>query len=214
MASLRRIGKTYYVRYRINGREFSENIGKNISKIVAQRLLRQFEEKLALNKLGLKDPEAILINDYLDMYLGWVCKNQAPKTYEIKKGARKTFELLLSKKEHRHVIHLSDITTSLVEKYKMFRLDGRVTNRTINIELNFLSNSIITAKEWGYRVADVSVKRLKETKKLPRYFSKSEIKLLLSNASKYLHQIITISLFTGLRINEFLSENVFDGYEV
>jgi len=205
MASLRKVGKTYYVRYRINGREYCENIGKNIPKTVASRLLRQFEEKLALQKLGLKDPELIAICDYLDLYLEWVSKNQAKKTFEIKKGARKTFASFLSQREHRHIVHLNDITTPLIEKYKMSRLNDGVSNRTINIELNFLSNCIVIAKEWGYRVGDVKIKRLREVKKIPRYFSQSEIKILLGNASKYLHQIITISLFTGLRINELLN---------
>ena len=205
MASLRKIGQTYYVRYRVNGKEFSEKIGKNISKTIAQRLLRQFEEKLALKKLGLKDPENISINNFFDLYLNWVSKNQAKKTFDIKQVARKNIHIFLAQKENKHIVYLNDITTSLVEKYKIFRLDQYVSNRTINIELNFLSNCLNTAKEWEYKVSEVKIKRLKETKKIPRYFSKEEIKLILNNASKYLHQIITISLFTGLRINELLN---------
>ena len=69
MASLRKIGKTYYVRYRKNGKEFSQKLGSNITKAVAQKLLRQYEEKLALDKLGLREPESILISDFLDQYL-------------------------------------------------------------------------------------------------------------------------------------------------
>lgn len=205
MASLRKIGKTYYIRYRINGKQYTVKLGTNISKAVALRLLRQYEEKIALKKLGLKDPENISINEFFNQYLDWTSKNQAKKTYEIKKGARKNFETFLNAKESKGVIFLQDITTAIIEKYKIHRLNQNVTNRTINIELNFLSNCIKTAKEWDYKVGETKIKRLQETKKIPRYFSKQEIKLLLDNSSKYLHQIITISLFTGLRINELLN---------
>jgi len=211
MASLRKIGKTYYVRYRKNGKEFSQKLGSNITKAVAQKLLRQYEEKLALDKLGLREPESILISDFLDQYLHWVSKNQAVKTFEIKSGARKHLDRFFNQKDYRHVVYMMDISTSLIEQYKLFRLDQDVTNRTINIELNFISNCLIMAKEWGYRVGDVKVKRLREVKKVPRYFSKGEIKLLMDHGSKYLNQVITISLFTGMRINELLNlrwENV------
>ena len=115
------------------------------------------------------------------------------------------FFRFLAEKKQRNIQYLHEITTLVVEQYKLFRLNTGVANRSINIELNLISNAIKTATEWGYRVGDVSVKRLRESKKLPRYFSKTEIELLLGNASRYMHQIITISLFTGLRINELLN---------
>ena len=51
MASLRKVGKTYYIRYRINSKEFSKKF-KDISKSVVQKLPRQFEETLAGKKLS------------------------------------------------------------------------------------------------------------------------------------------------------------------
>jgi len=177
MASLRKIGQTYCVRYRKNGKEFSKKIGKNIPKATATKLLRQFEEKLALEKLGLKEPENILIAEFLEEYLQWVSKNQAPKTFEVKCCAKKHFGDFLNQKANSSVLYLHEITTASIEKYKLYRVDTGVSNRTINIELNFISNVLSVAKEGGYNVADVKVKRLKETKKFPRCFSKDEIQL-------------------------------------
>ena len=111
----------------------------------------------------------------------------------------------LAEKKQRNIQYIHELTTFVVEQYKLFRLNTGASNRSINIELNLISNAIETATEWGYRVGDVSVKRSRESKKLPRCFSKTEISLLLGNASRYIHQIITISLFTGLRINELLN---------
>ena len=75
-------------------------------------------------------------------YLFWVSKNQAKKTHLIKLGASKHFFAFLDLKDNKHILYIQDITTSLVEKYKLFRLDHGVTNRTINIELNFISNCL------------------------------------------------------------------------
>ena len=41
MASLRKVGKTYYVRYKKGEKEYTEKLGSNLTKRVAEQLLRR-----------------------------------------------------------------------------------------------------------------------------------------------------------------------------
>jgi site-specific recombinase XerD len=204
MASLRKVGLSYYIRYRVNYRQFEKKIGHKITKATAHKILREFEEKLALQKVGINTPESITYKEFFKDYLIWVKSNQAKNTYSIKCSARKRFEEFLEK-EFNTISQIQQFTTQVIEKYKLHRLGQGKANRTINIELNFISNTLVMAEEWGYLVPNIKIRRLKEDKKLPRYFSKDEVSRMISNSSKHLKQVITISIYTGLRINELLN---------
>tara|TARA_R110002110_G_C13362345_1_gene709529 strand:+ start:159 stop:350 length:192 start_codon:yes stop_codon:yes gene_type:complete len=58
MASLRKKGKSYYVRYKIDGSCKERKLGRNISKRVANQLLQRVEERLAFELQNRKDDEA------------------------------------------------------------------------------------------------------------------------------------------------------------
>ncbi|MAF36910.1 hypothetical protein CL622_07370 [archaeon] len=70
MASLRKLGLTYYVRYRLNGKQVSEKIGRNISKKVAKEMLQRVEERLARIKQDEQDKKLGI--DYKKMYLNLI----------------------------------------------------------------------------------------------------------------------------------------------
>ena len=67
MASLRKVGKTYYVRYKKGEKECTEKLGRNLTKRVAEQLLRRVEARLAWQKQDEID-KAIGVN-YKKMYL-------------------------------------------------------------------------------------------------------------------------------------------------
>lgn len=58
MASLRKKGKSYYVRYKIDGKCKEEKLGRNITKRFATKLLQRVEERLAFELQNRKDDEA------------------------------------------------------------------------------------------------------------------------------------------------------------
>ena len=60
MASLRKIGKTHYVRYRLDGKDKLEKLGSNITEEVAYKLLQRVEARLAFIKQDKKDIEAVI----------------------------------------------------------------------------------------------------------------------------------------------------------
>lgn len=72
MASLRKVGKTYYVRYKKGEKEFTEKLGSNLTKRVAEQLLRRVEARLAWQKQDEID-KAIGVN-YKKMYLNLLGK--------------------------------------------------------------------------------------------------------------------------------------------
>ena len=198
--------KTSYIRYRINGKMFRKKIGK-VSKAIALKILHRFEEELALRNMGIASSKSVAITEFFETYLSFVEKEQAHKTYLVKKLARDHFIRFLNHAKNRyvHIIYLQDINQGIVEHYKLYRLNQKVSHRTINIELSFLSNCMASAKEWGYTTVPFKIKLLAETKKQPRFFSQVELKLMLENASNHLKQIVIISIFTGLRIGELLN---------
>ena len=198
---------TSYIRYYINGKRFRRNIGK-VSKTVALQILHKFEDNLALKKMGIDAPQPISLITFIKEYMEWVRHNQAEKTYRSKNTSQKNLFIFLQTYSNRRVIssiELQDITSSTIEKYKQFRMTQNVTNRSINIELDFLSHLFKKAKEWNYIVPTIKLVKLKEVKKSPRFFSQEEINLLMTNSSFYLKQIIVIALNTGLRVSELLN---------
>ncbi|MFC1616833.1 tyrosine-type recombinase/integrase [Candidatus Margulisiibacteriota bacterium] len=206
MAALRKRKGIYAIAYRIDGKQFTKTLGK-IKLATAKQLLREFEEQLSKKKLGIHDPKKVLITDFKEEYLLWVKNNQTKSTYNIKELALRYFINFLASQKGIQLkyFYLYEITPIHIEKFKAKRLDDGVTKRTINIQLDAISNLIRKAKEWDYVVPDIKICRFKENKRLPRFFSKEEIKVLLKNTSKHLEQILLISLHTGIRSGELLS---------
>lgn len=208
MASLhkRKDTNTYYISYRINGKQFKKGLGK-VSREIALKAMRKLEDNLDLKKLGLQVPNKTTLKDFSKSYLEWVKNNQANNTLESKKVSIDHFKKFLSKttKYQADFFELHEITQELIEGFKGCRLRSGAKNRTINIELNCISHLLRIAKEWGYVVSESKIKKLKETQKLPRFFSEQEIQLLLPESSSYLKQIIIISLNTGMRIGEVMN---------
>ena len=192
--------------YRENGKLRRERIGK-VSKATATIILRQFEDDLALKKIGVTLPKHISIGMFMDEYMVRIKQNQAKNPYSSKCVSRrnitKYFQGTIKSFEKNFQLH--ELSTPLIEKYKRHRCNQQVNVKTINKELNFISSLIKTAKEWGYVVPDVTIKRYQEVQKEPRYFSHSEIHLLRTQSSQYVKQIIMIGLNTGMRIGEILN---------
>ena len=205
MASLNKIKDTYYILYRINGKLVRKKVGK-VPKSVADQMLKKFEDDIELSKTGLILPQAVSLSALFDQYMLWVSQNQASNTYELKKFSRKAFErFLLSDPRYSQVKTLQNLVQPVIEQFKVFRVGEKVSNRTINIELTFLSHCLNMAEEWGYIVPKIKIKKLAESKKLPRFLSNAEVSQLLEKANQHIKQVIYICIHTGLRIGELLN---------
>lgn len=191
--------------YRENGTQKQVNLG-HVSPTVARKCLAEFENKLAMRKMGIIEKQDITLESALCIYFAW-CKNkQAKKTLEIKEFAARNFKRFIkSAKKSGLDINMMEINNPLIERYTSKRKESGVCNRTINIELDFISNLIRKTREWEYMAPDIKIEHLREVKKAPRFFSDLEIELITKSASKHLMQIIQIGLYTGMRIGEMLN---------
>jgi site-specific recombinase XerD len=100
---------------------------------------------------------------------------------------------------------LEAINNENTEFYKAKRQSDGVTARTINIELQCLSNMLKKAVEWDYLKTIPIIKKLKEEKRPPRFLSLDEMERLIDSASSWLRPMIIVLRNTGLRSKEFFS---------
>tara|TARA_R110002012_G_scaffold16732_1_gene64119 strand:- start:310 stop:525 length:216 start_codon:yes stop_codon:yes gene_type:complete len=70
MASIRKVGKSHFVRYTIGKKHFTEKIGRNLSEKVAFELYQRVEERLARQKQDRIDKELGI--DYRKLYLNMI----------------------------------------------------------------------------------------------------------------------------------------------
>lgn len=206
MASLSKINGVFYAMYRVNGKQFKKRIGA-VPKTTALKCFLKLEEDLACTRMGLTLPKKIAIDMFFEEYLQYVKLNQAHKTYIQKKSSVNNFKHFMedNHRKYRHLTQLHNITPDIIENFKLYRKVTGVTNRTINMELNCLSNSMRFAEEWGYLFVPMRIKRLPEQRKQPRYLSKEELRYVMESASAYLKQVITLFVLTGMRASELLN---------
>ena len=175
-----------------------------MSKPIASIALRKIQEELSLKRLGIELPNRIMLKIFEEKYLNWVICNQRPRTLMRKKDSIKNLYRYMDTLPgyDKESIELQGITQELIEGFKAYRLKEGVTPRTVNVDLNCISNMLKIAKEWSYVVATTKTTKLRETRKMPRFFFDEEIKRLFDNSSRYLQSIITMGLNSGLRAGE------------
>ena len=82
-----------------------------------------------------------------------------------------------------------------------------VSNRTVNVDLTYLSQCLKKAKQWRLIIENPCeyIPKLPINKGRTRFFSQEEIQLLLGNANLYLERFIRMGIYTGLRCGELLN---------
>ena len=197
MASLQKKGNSYYIVQRIAGRCKWFRVGK-VDAHTAKRCLKQFESDSALNSFKITQAKPITLKQFIDSeYLPWSKSNKAPAS---------------SKSEGlscKHLIdYLKDILISQIDQYSLDRYiterTGKVSNRTINIELTCLNQMLNKAVEWGFieNKPIPKIRKLKEIKKAPRFLTIQELNILMQKATAWLKPFITFAVNTGMRAGE------------
>ncbi|MBI5787811.1 MAG: site-specific integrase [Candidatus Schekmanbacteria bacterium] len=201
MATIGRDKKGYwFVDYTWHGKRKRKSCGcGGDGKRVAEQLLSSVKLDIIQGKLGVV-PE-ISAAQFLHQYLEYAQANKARRSYERDVGIFKNFVPEFQDK------NLSQIFAENIEAYKARRL-ARVGKTTVNRELNTIKAAFAKAVEWGYLVKNPlkAVKKFKEPKSLPRFFSLPEIERILRTAEKapQFRAAIYLLLMTGMRRDEFL----------
>ena len=189
----------WYINYTWEGKRSRKWFGPGpMGKKRAELALADIILKIQHKKMGII--EDIPADQFFLQYLEYSRANKAPRSYERDLTIIKNIVYLLADK------NLSQIRAKEIEGYKSKRL-SEVSKATINKELNTVKAALNKAVEWGYLDKNplISVKRFKEPKRLPRFFSLQEIKLFLEAIDDpRLKPAVYLLLLTGMRRDELI----------
>ncbi|MGJ8694525.1 MAG: tyrosine-type recombinase/integrase [Thalassotalea sp.] len=173
---------TYYLFYRINGKQVNYRLGidgqitsaqardlaKDKSALVHQGVDVQAEKKKARIKTSLS--KFTTLSAFLEQKYFPFLKNRNPKTADkVMKALRSSFPKLNEKQ-------LEEITAWELEKWRSERLDSGVKPATVNRQINALQGCLSRAVEWGVIESHdlKTLKALKVDNSKVRYLSKDE----------------------------------------
>lgn len=165
---------------------------------IAQKFLADKTQDLYREDLGMV--KEISAEEFFAEYLEYSLANKAKKT--VQRDALTIGHLLpyIANK------NLNEVGPQLIEKYKTDRKVS-VKTSTINRDLNTIKAAFNRAVEWGYlkQTPLKSVKRYKEKKLPPRFFTHDEIRAFLRHFDNLnVKAAILLLLYTGMRRDEFM----------
>ncbi|MDH5705421.1 MAG: tyrosine-type recombinase/integrase, partial [Candidatus Aminicenantes bacterium] len=190
-------GKCWYIDVEADGRRFRKAHGKH--KKFAELYLKDIELKIAREEL--KIPTDAAIDEFFENFLKYAGAHVKPKSLEKFNTVINCFEDYRSR--FRTVNKVSKISAAFIENFKM-SLAAKVSNGTVNHYLKILSIIFNWAVQHnvvkGNPVKDV--RRFKVNTKEPRFFSREEIKLILSSCPARWYPDYMVLLHTGMRRGE------------
>ena len=182
----------YYIEYRCDRRRIREKVGHN--RKFAEIVLNKRKVEVAENKyLDKKKVTRIKFSDMADKYVEMFLKVNRPTWWKSEKHNLRHLGAFFGQK------YLHEITSLDVEKFKIERLKV-VGKNSVNKNLGCLRAMFNKAKEWDLYEGENPVHNRQffklENRRL-RYLEKEEIKLLLSNCSGHLKDIVEFAINTG-----------------
>jgi len=201
MATIRKIGKSWWVDYRVNGKRFRKRIGR--SKRIAELALKDIEVKIAKRRAGLETLTHKPLPDYIKEFEEYLTYHVKPRTKQRYMEAVRYLKAHLAE-NYPYLRLVSDITSQVIESYKIKRLNLGKKPATVNNELTSLKRFFSIAQKRGYTLKNPvkEVEMLKIEARIPRFLSEEEIKNILEKAEGEVKKIILILLNTGMRAGE------------
>ena len=218
MGNIYKREKVWYIDVRDKGRRIRKKIGS--SKKIAELALKDAEVKIARDEYGFGDND-IALNKFIERFIEYSQANHREATTKRYSAVIDHFQAFL--KTLRNVTFLSEVTTEVIDRYKIYRKsawvngngypvenDNEVTDKTrkgarahtINFEVDTLRMIFNLAVKWDYLKENPTkgVKRLKvDDSKPPRFLAKEECQKLLEASPPELYPVYFTFLNTGMR---------------
>jgi integrase len=218
MGSIYKRGKIWYIDVRAKGRRIRKKIGS--SKKIAELALKDAEVKIARDEFGFGEND-IALDKFFNLFIEYSRANHREATTRRYKAVIDHFRAFLD--TLRNVTFLSEVTTEVIDRYKVYRKsswvnsngqpvedENGITDRTrkgarahtINFEVDTLRMIFNLAIKWNYLKENPTrnVKRLKvDDSKQPRFLTSEECRRLLEASPPELYPIYFMFLNTGLR---------------
>jgi site-specific recombinase XerD len=207
-------GLTYYIVYnqKVRFSDGTETSKKKWLKVgntqsAAQQALRQFKKEIKENPDYFISKNTVLFSSFvIEEYLPW-CKTRKTKA-QFERTAY-AMNLIIN---YFGNLQLNNVTPRLIEDYISWRKErptrGKlISNRTVNVDLGFLSQCYKKAIEWEFIETNPckKVKKLKENKNRVRFFTEEEIKKVMEVGNSYILRFFIVGISTGMRLQEILN---------
>jgi len=194
--------KRWYIYYRVDGTRIREVVKNAQSRADALKVLQVKVADAFRGRHGFKKEEKkIKFKDFADEYLDNYAK--------VNKRSWRTDEYMLKRlKEYFKDRELNEISSFMIERFRVTMLEEGLTKSTTNRYLALLKRMLNLAIDWGYLMKNQvkKVKPFSEKDNLKeRILSKDEEQKLLEASSAHLRPIIFTALHTGMRKGEILS---------
>ena len=185
--------------YYAYGKRRREKIGT--SKSLAINVLRKRKLEIAENRyLDIKKQAKVKFKDFIDEYVELHLKpNRKSWNKSEVYNVNRLNKFFAGK-------HLYEITTLMVEKFKIERrkeVGPATTNRALSCLRSIFNKAILWDKFNGVNPVK-GVKFFRENNARLRYLEKEEIAKLLKNCNGHLKPIVIFALHTGMRRGEIL----------
>ncbi|MEW5922780.1 MAG: tyrosine-type recombinase/integrase [Candidatus Zixiibacteriota bacterium] len=218
MANIYKRGKIWYIDIRVKGRRVRKRIGP--SKRIAELALKDAEVRAAKEEFGFAQHD-IAIDRFMVQFLDYSRANHREATTNRYRAVIDHFKEFLRIKQD--ITFMSEITTEVVDQYKVFRKNSYVNPNghpvesdddieeytrkgarahTINFEIAALKTIFNVAIKWGYLKANPTkgIKKLKVIDSKPlKFLSVEECQKFLNACPPDLYPIYFTFLNTGMR---------------
>ena len=219
MGSVYKRRRNWYIDIRFKGRRIRKKVGS--SKKLAELALKDAEVKVARDEYGFTKND-IAIDKFFNRFLKYSTASHQPATTARYRVVLDHFKTFLN--SYPRVTFLSEISADLVDRYKVFRKEGRMNadsqvvesqtegtehpekkgarSHTINFEIRTLKLVFNLAIKWGYLKENPTkeVAKLKvNDSKPPRFLTVEECQRLLAACPTELYPLYFTFLNTGMR---------------
>ena len=201
-------GKTayWYARYRVNGKDKWESVGKvgEITKTVAESILAEKKKQIRLGTYEIMNTDIPTINEFSSDYYKYIKDIKQIRSYERTKIVLDRFKKFYGSKK------LNEIDSKNIDDYKELRQNENIKNSTINRELTVISGLFSYAyknKKFFGRNPVSEAGRLEDNTVIERILRPEEEIKLLESCDGYLKDIVHIALNTGMRQGEIFNLN-------